>query len=737
MRKKASYKKLWWIETTWNVAWSTITKILASIALITTLTLLPTHIDKKQQKEWLEPKDIPETIDKEKIKEKADSIQNIALNFYNEGAYNVALPEYLNALWIYKSLEDHKNAYYCNIDIGKIHFFGKDFDKALEYFQQALNEVKQTEYNRWYFITITFLIRAYWQKKDTTNIEKYYEEWIQTYEKINQKENIEKNDPNTHKYYIKFLVYTAGEFYNNNQLNKFITVMETLKNIKTDELDEETKIFLYTYKWHLALIKKQYKKALKYYNSQKKEQEWWSYYISIIRKWNLYQIYKELWRQEEKSWRSEEALIYYKKAIKYYEEYKDETDSITYEKNQKEYAKQEVKYRTKEKETEIETQKLTIENQKKKTKNLIYWLFTALGVAWWLWIMYDKMRKARKTAKQEKLNAEQEREIAEAAKEIAEIANRKLEEAKNELETKNYELKKAEQQSVQSINYANTIQSTMLPKDKEMKELFDKFFVLFKPRDGVSGDFYRTKNIDGKSLFAQIDYEWHGVPGALLSAIWYNIFEDAVNRENNTPASILNYLDRKIKEIFKDENGKSIATIMLISYDKKTGQLTYAWSKSEMIYIPNQEDNDTIGKNIEEIHNRFGKAYLIKWTPNRLGQDLHGEEKNKKEKFTNKTLDINNGGVFYMFSDGYKDQFGSTQFDSAQKRKDKKFMKANLIELLMAIKDKDMKKQKELLEITLKKFMGNYEQTDDISVFGFKFDKIDVKKWDSELELDL
>gem|GEM_PF-3018139 len=107
---------------------------------------------------------------------------------------------------------------------------------------------------------------------------------------------------------------------------------------------------------------------------------------------------------------------------------------------------------------------------------------------------------------------------------------------------------------------------------------------------------------------------------------------------------------------------------------------------------------------------------------------MHGEEKNKKEKFTNKTLDINNGGVFYMFSDGYKDQFGSTQFDSAQKRKDKKFMKANLIELLMAIKDKDMKKQKELLEITLKKFMGNYEQTDDISVFGFKFDKIDVKK---------
>jgi|GEM_PF-3297731 len=149
--------------------------------------------------------------------------------------------------------------------------------------------------------------------------------------------------------------------------------------------------------------------------------------------------------------------------------------------------------------------------------------------------MYNQMRRARKIAKQEKLNAEDAREIAEAAKEIAnsakteaeearEIAeeareeeksakenvektNRELEKAKKELETKNEELKKAKVSIDESIRAANKIQEIFLPKKEEINKISSEDFILFKPRDVVSGDFYRTKKIDEKDIFAQIDYE--------------------------------------------------------------------------------------------------------------------------------------------------------------------------------------------------------------------------------------
>ncbi len=244
-----------------------------------------------------------------------------------------------------------------------------------------------------------------------------------------------------------------------------------------------------------------------------------------------------------------------------------------------------------------------------------------------------------------------------------------------------------------SINYAKRIQTAFLPLEKDIAEEIPSFFILFQPRDIVSGDFYWFEKEDNKVIFAAADCTGHGVPGALMSMIGNEILRQIVVQRGITQADeILNELNRGIhkalrQDVSKNTDGMDIALVVI---DKQNKIMEFAGAKNPLYYIQNQE-----------FHQVKADTYSI-----------GGEQTKGAKIFTKHRIDISIPTTFYIGSDGFQDQFGGEH--------NKKFMVKRLRELLFSIHDKEMSEQKEILEKTIADWMrqGKTHQTDDILWIG-------------------
>jgi ligand-binding sensor domain-containing protein/serine phosphatase RsbU (regulator of sigma subunit) len=258
-----------------------------------------------------------------------------------------------------------------------------------------------------------------------------------------------------------------------------------------------------------------------------------------------------------------------------------------------------------------------------------------------------------------------------------------LSEANEELEHKNKDI-------TDSIRYAKRIQFAILPPDIP----FENTFILFKPKDIVSGDFYWITSRADKEFFAAVDCTGHGVPGAFMSFIGYtSLNKIVIEHRIHEPAEILDRLNEEVATALHQKGEEAVADGMdlsLITYTPATRELQYAGAFNPLILIQNGE--------MQEIKaNRFAIGRTT-------GQEM---------KFTNHKMKIRKGATIYLYSDGYSDQFGGDE--------GKKFKTANLKKLLMDIQDKSMEEQKTILENTYEEWRGNYEQIDDILIIGRKF----------------
>jgi serine phosphatase RsbU (regulator of sigma subunit)/antitoxin component YwqK of YwqJK toxin-antitoxin module len=257
-------------------------------------------------------------------------------------------------------------------------------------------------------------------------------------------------------------------------------------------------------------------------------------------------------------------------------------------------------------------------------------------------------------------------------------------EAKLEIEEKNQEL-------VDSITYAKRIQSAILPPDKLVKEYLKNSFVLYKPKDIVAGDFYWMEPVDSKILFAAADCTGHGVPGAMVSVLCNGAMNRSVREFGNTdPGKILDKArEIVIKEFEKsEEEVKDGMDIALCSLEGRN--LKYSGAHNPL-WIIHKDSNE-----IEEIKANkqpIGKFY-------------------KPEPYKTHTITLNDGDTFFIFSDGFSDQFGG--------EKGKKFKAANFKKLLLSIQKEDMQKQRELIDTAFEKWRGNLEQLDDVCVIGVR-----------------
>ncbi len=256
------------------------------------------------------------------------------------------------------------------------------------------------------------------------------------------------------------------------------------------------------------------------------------------------------------------------------------------------------------------------------------------------------------------------------------------------------ELKSAYDEITESIDYASRIQLAMLPHNETLATLFPEHFVLYLPKDIVSGDFYWSAEIGLKIVFAVADCTGHGVPGALMSMLGISFLNEIVMEKGHTnPGEILDILRREViralRQTGSEDEQHDGMDMSLCSYDIETGILDYAGALNPLYRIRDGTIKDYKADQMPVCY-------------------YHGID----EPFKTTSFRLKKGDQLYLFSDGYVDQFGGPDR--------KKFKAKAFKELLLHNHQEKMEKQKELLHKQFFDWKGDIEQYDDIVVLGIR-----------------
>lgn len=263
-----------------------------------------------------------------------------------------------------------------------------------------------------------------------------------------------------------------------------------------------------------------------------------------------------------------------------------------------------------------------------------------------------------------------------------------------------------------SISYAQRIQSAILPSRAMLKEVMPEHFIILRPKDIVSGDFYWVKEVQDHVVIVGADCTGHGVPGAFMSMLGITMLNDLINdRCFNTPAEILGQLRQQVKEMLlqddDSEEQKDGMDMALAILNKKTRELHYAGANNPLYVVRNKEQ--PVNGGLEKYGSIEADDYrLIELKADKQPVGAHWEE----SRFTTHSIYLQESDSFYLFSDGFVDQFGGPNR--------KKYKSLNFKKLLLSLQNSPMIKQAEIIEQAFVDWKGDHEQIDDISVIGVK-----------------
>jgi len=267
---------------------------------------------------------------------------------------------------------------------------------------------------------------------------------------------------------------------------------------------------------------------------------------------------------------------------------------------------------------------------------------------------------------------------------------------KERIDALKHEIELRHKEVTDSIKYAKRIQNALIPSEKHLQQYFTESFVYWQPRDIVSGDFYWVKNYEELTILVVADCTGHGVPGAFMSALGIAFLNQIIAKQSELFAHrVLEDLRELVKTSLKqtdlNSDSKDGMDLALCILNKKKQKLWYAGANNPLFLVRNNELFE-----YEPVRNPIG-IYL------------------KEKQFISIEIDTQENDVFYLFTDGYADEFGG---ESGKKFKKEKF-KQLLVE--MNKKQFSLQEQKVVLAETMNNWLGeNYKQIDDILVFGFK-----------------
>lgn len=290
-----------------------------------------------------------------------------------------------------------------------------------------------------------------------------------------------------------------------------------------------------------------------------------------------------------------------------------------------------------------------------------------------------------------KANEKLEKEVANRTREISE-QKQVVEEQKDEI--------------LDSIRYAERIQKSLLPSDEKVRRIFNDHFILFKPRDIVSGDFYWVGETSeafpwesGKKLklFAAVDCTGHGVPGAMMSMLGYQALEQCrLRRDIANPAQALNFINNAIVSSLNERSDGDLRVkdgmdMVLCAYNEESKVLSFAGAKNNLYIL------------------RDGEIFELKGQRLSIGSGMIEKE---AEGFSTATFQLKENDSIYTFTDGFPDQFGGP--------KEKKLKSKNLLDFIRNLSRDEMAEQKEELLTFFSNWKGDTEQIDDVCLMGIR-----------------
>lgn len=317
-----------------------------------------------------------------------------------------------------------------------------------------------------------------------------------------------------------------------------------------------------------------------------------------------------------------------------------------------------------------------------KKKLAIYFISLALilviGLVYFVYVNYRNKKKANIILEEKnRLITEQKEEIRQQ-RDLAELQRDQIAYQKKHI--------------TDSIEYAKRIQRAILPSLELFSEKLDHF-VLYKPRDIVSGDFYWVDEVDGKQVIITADCTGHGVPGAFMSMLGVSLLNEIVNNKGiHRPDLILNELRANIISSLKQYEGQSDVkdgmdmTVCTISSDRK--KLEFAGANNPLFLVRNGE--------------------IIQYKPDKMPVAIY----DNLEAFSLQTIELEKGDTFYTFSDGYADQFGGPS--------QKKFLIKNFREVILQIQNLNMYDQAVKLNEVFESWRSEVDQVDDVTVIGVR-----------------
>ncbi|MDP1746247.1 MAG: tetratricopeptide repeat protein [Bacteroidota bacterium] len=614
-----------------------------------------------------------EIKNKEEIANCYSSMGNV---YMYQADYPMALNYYLKALKLYEMLKKQEKITTCLSNIGIIYLYQIDYPKALGYYLKALKMAEEFGYKQLKSKNLNNIGIIYQQQEDYPNALDYYFKAQQIMEELDDKNGIATNLSN-----IGNCLSYQGDY--PKALNYYFKALKM-----TEELGDKNKIAIC-----LANISDLYTSTGKFKEAEPYLKRAIAIEDSIGSLDYLMQFEVLLSEIYDTTGRHKEALIHYKKAIAL-------KDTIFSQENKKELVRKEMNYEFDKKEaiTKAENEKQNaIAEEKNRLQKIVIWSVTGgfLLVVVFAGLIF---RSLRITRKQKNIIELQKNEVS-RQKDIADELRVISEKQKHIVEEKQKEI-------VDSITYARRIQRALLTSDEYIKtHLPAEHFILFKPKDIVSGDFYwaylKQGTSDGgwtaghSSLFyiATADCTGHGVPGAFMSMLNISYFnENVIERGIRMPNDVL---DAQRKEIIQAlnpmgsiEESKDGMDCVLCVYDFDKMLLHFAAANNPLWLVRNgvlreyKADKMPVGKFNEDVH-----------------------------PFTLQTIELQKGDTIYTPTDGFADQFGTNG---------KKLMKKRFKEELLKINQRSMAEQKQHLDQFFETWKGNNEQVDDVCIIGVR-----------------
>ncbi|MCD4794052.1 MAG: tetratricopeptide repeat protein [Bacteroidales bacterium] len=621
-----------------------------------------------------------EIDDKEGI---AKTYLNLGNLFQMQGDFKTTLDYYFKSLKFYEEVDDKRVVAQLYQNIGIVYGEQKNAEKAIDNFNKALNIFAELGDIR-LIAEVNNNIGNYYANNNAYNLAvDYYIKSLELFEEIG------------YTPMIAYALYKLGDA--NNKIKKFSKAKDYFD--KSLDIYESMNwapgiALCYNGLGEYYYYQGNNKKAIEFLEKAKEISFGTDINISI----------------ESVEWLS----MNYAKIGKYKEAYenhlifKELNDSIFNDNNEKELTAMSMQYEY-EKQEKIRKAKEKIEKEKRdaiqkekdkinryKIIGLIGLVLVALIIAVISIMSYKRKQRANRLLAAQKEEIEHKNiELEQSNEEV--LAQRDEIEDKNILITEQRDIAlKQKEEITDSIQYAQRIQEAVLPDKKLFAEDIEDYFIYFRPKDIVSGDFYWMTKVDDKLIVTAADCTGHGVPGAFMSMLGVTFLNEIVNKDKILAASeILDRLRNKVIDSLhqQDRETKDGMDMAISVIDTTKQEIQYAGAYNPLYFIPANS----------------GEYKINKIPADRMPIGIHLK---MDKNFTNHIIKYNKGDSIYLFSDGYMDQFGG---ERGRKLKSKKFQ-----ELLLKIQSKSMTEQKDILDKFLTKWKGDLEQLDDIIIIGMK-----------------